>query len=187
MSVKRPFQLLLLTFVVLLSFGLACGDDEGEPDGGEVAEEAEAELTPQELAEANTPTAVETAEKLLTAIQNADEDEVIELCFRDISSVSEDLGLSDSEIAESRAQQELQRMAFDEFWQVNILSGAYMIESWTTPVAAQIAPAEGHPELIVYLLQADIDYTLNGESGTDMEKVIPVFNLGDAWYSQWIY
>jgi|GEM_PF-3981316 len=175
---RLPWIIVLL----VLALTLACGEEEQEP-----AEEAAPEKTPQEIAEEKAPIAVETANELLGAVQKADKAKVLDMCFRDISTVSEQLGLTDEEIAESRVQQEAQLALFESFWKEMVLSKAYVIQGWTEPVVADIAPAADHPELVVYLTVTDVSYVLNGEEMTEAGKTVVIFNLGDYWFAQWPY
>lgn len=170
---------LLLGLLIISIAG--CGDEGDDPE----KTQTESEQTPRELAEERAPRAVETADELLTALRDGDRAAIEELCFRDIDTVADELGLSAEEIEESRLEQQAQLAAFEAFWNDMILSGAYSLDSWSEPTAAEIAPAEGHPELIVYLTISDLEYTLNGEGLTTEELVIPVFNLGEHWYCQW--
>jgi len=176
----RYWIVLLLLGLLIISVA-GCGDEGDDPENTQT----ESEQTPRELAEERAPRAVETANELLTALRNADRAAIEKLCFRDIETVADELGLSAEEVERNRLEQQLQLVAFEAFWNDMVLSGAYSLDSWSEPTAAEIAPAEGHPELIVYLTVSDLEYTLNGERLTAEELVIPVFNLGERWYCQW--
>jgi hypothetical protein len=174
-----------LWFAVLavIALTLACGEEKEPAD----TETAAPDKTPQQLAEEKAPIAVDNANVLLTAIQTGDKAKVLDMCFRDPATVAEAMGFTEQEVADSQAQQKAQLALFEGFWNDMLLSGAYVIQGWTEPAIVQIGPAEGHPELVIYVTQTDVDYVLNGKEQTEAGKAVVIFNLGDEWFAQWPY
>lgn len=179
---RRLSWILILPVFIL---PLACGEEGGEDV--KVTEDAEPVKTPEEFAQERAPLAVETTNELLGAVQTGDKARILAMCFEDITVVSEKLDLTGEEIAGARAQQAAQLELFEAFWTDMVLSGAYVIKDWSEPVVMDIAPAEGNPDLIVYMTQTDVTYVLNGEELAEAGKAVVVFNLYDDWFVQWPY
>ena len=123
-------HLLIIALLLGLFLVVACDKEAVEETNGEATEETEEITAPLEAEVTDTTMAIETADKLLTAIAEGDRETVMNLCFQDISVIADEVGLTEEEQAEARAKQVEDLEIFELGWD-ELTSGRATLLEWS--------------------------------------------------------
>ncbi|MCD4732675.1 hypothetical protein K8R78_00370 [bacterium] len=176
----------LLTIALLLSllFVVACGEEPVKEVDDAAIEAIEETALPVEAEVTDEAMAIETADKLFTAVGEMDRETVMELCFQDISVVAGELGLTNEEQVAAREQQAAELELFELGWAELSKDGTALLE-WNNLTVTDAAPAEGNPDLIVYMVGVELVAVDDGGEPEMVDHSVVIFNLNEMWFAQW--